>query len=230
MRDRRARSEDEVVVLLLLQGRGRVEGGGRRLRGRDRGAVELGLRGRLLDLMLVGLDLVPQQLRLLLLHDLLHAEELLAVLLVHLRGDVLHDVLDPGDEDVLERVHAPTGHLDLLVQGVERRLQRSELDELAHGSEVGLAARVDDGAAVRNAQGLACCVLGGVVHHLELGEADTCDVILHQLARDGRLPRALHHRRRDVLPGGGPLRPGEREGGLLHAGAHQKLGVDDLPQ
>ncbi len=82
----------------------------------------------------------------LLLHDLLHSEELLTSLLVHLLVDVLDDHLDARDENVLERVHTSTGHLDLHVEGHERSRKGGKTHQVRHGLQVHLLAGADDAA------------------------------------------------------------------------------------
>mmetsp|Transcript_81279 Transcript_81279/g.225845 ORF Transcript_81279/g.225845 Transcript_81279/m.225845 type:complete len:293 (+) Transcript_81279:128-1006(+) len=202
-------SEHEIGVLLVVQ----------HARSVDR-LDERGVRGLLQALLL--------DLRLLLLHDLLHAEELLAGLLVHLLCDVLHDLLDAGDQDVLQRVDSTAGHLDLLIEGLEGRLQGGQVDEVRDGLQVHVLARADDGSAMRHAQGLRGGVDGRVVDHLEDGDADAGNVVRLEPARHRRLLRPLKDSGGDVVAGVGPLSLGVGEGRVLEAVADLQLRVDDV--
>lgn len=67
-------------------------------------------------------------------------EELLALQLVQLALDVADGVLQARLDHVLQRVHAPVGHLERRVQREERRLQVGQLHQQLHGLQVRLAA------------------------------------------------------------------------------------------
>ncbi|KAH9396768.1 hypothetical protein TYRP_003064 [Tyrophagus putrescentiae] len=66
---------------------------------------------------------------LLLLLNLLQAEELLSLHLVQFRGDVGNGVLDPRNDHMLQGVHPPVGHLDHLVEGDEGGLEGGKVDQ-----------------------------------------------------------------------------------------------------
>mmetsp|Transcript_18539 Transcript_18539/g.64857 ORF Transcript_18539/g.64857 Transcript_18539/m.64857 type:complete len:291 (+) Transcript_18539:312-1184(+) len=215
-RENTSRSEDHVRIL-PAQSRGRIDG------------VD-DVDGRLGACQQFLLNPLLQQLCLFLLHNLLYPEKLLAGLFIHLQDDVVDRVLDPRDNDVLQRVHAPARHLDLLVEGLEGRLQRRQPHELSHGLEVGLPGRVDDGTTMSDAQRLFGGIPGAVAGHLEDGDADAGNVIGHELDQNGRLLGALDDGAGDVVARVGPLRLGEGEGGVLQALAHQQLRLHDVLQ
>lgn len=61
-------------------------------------------------------------------------EELLAILLVELRDNVLDGVLVARNDDVLNGVHSAVGQLDHLIQNHEGGLQRFKTREREIGS------------------------------------------------------------------------------------------------
>ena len=73
--------------------------------------LALGLLFRLLDLLLLFIVL-----------GFLQTDEILTIDLVKLLLDIVNDFRDTGDEDELQRVHTPVGHLEGHIEGHELRL------------------------------------------------------------------------------------------------------------
>mmetsp|Transcript_60475 Transcript_60475/g.194720 ORF Transcript_60475/g.194720 Transcript_60475/m.194720 type:complete len:252 (-) Transcript_60475:2-757(-) len=176
------------------------------------------------------LQLLAQKLGLLLLDDLLHAEEFLSRLLVDLLVDVGDDVLDAGDEDVLQGVHTPAGHLDLLIEGLEGCLQGREPHKQRHGLEVRLPTSIDDSAAMCHAERLDRCVFCRIVRHLECGNADTCHIFIHELAHNTGPLCPLHNRRCEVITRVCPMCFRQRERCIFQTVPHCKFCVDNVFQ
>src|SRR6185437_9057866 len=105
--------------------------------------------------------------------------------------DVADGVLDPGLDDVLERVDAAVGGLDGLVEREEGGLERSELDEHLDGLDVRGAAGGDllpaagEAREARGRVGGPPGGRGGVDEVGELGELDPGDVLLVGFDADG---------------------------------------------
>ena len=122
---------------------------------------------------------------LLVVQHLLQPEEVLAGLLVQLLVDVAVYRDELGHHHVLEGVHPAVGHLDLLVQGQEGRLQGGDRDKQVQDASELLSAFLDGEAAALQAD-LAHRVLGVLkLLEAEVGDEHSGDVLLGLVQPNG---------------------------------------------